>query len=163
MAHGMNRLFYGILSPILDIVRGSELNTEQLKLVRDSLILVRPVADRVAESFYAHLFEVTPHLRKLFMGDMKRQGAMLMTSLELAIRGLHDMESILPSVQALGERHVSYGVKAEYYPLATAAFLWALEQNLGDHFTPALKDVWAEALDALVSAMMSAAREDPVI
>jgi hemoglobin-like flavoprotein len=80
------------------------MNTEQFKLVQDSLIQVRPIADQVAESFYAHLFEVSPHLRKLFMGDMKRQGAMLMTSLELALSGLDHMESILPAVQALGER-----------------------------------------------------------
>ena len=129
------------------------MDTDQFKLVRDSLIRLRPIADRVAESFYARLFEVSPYLRKLFMGNMKRQGTMLMTSLELAVSGLDDMESILPSVQALGERHASYGVKAEYYPLATDAFLWALEHHLGDEFTPTLKGAWANALDALVEAM----------
>ncbi|MCI0553605.1 MAG: globin domain-containing protein, partial [Anaerolineae bacterium] len=109
---------------------------------------------QVAESFYTHLFEVSPHLQKLFMGDMKTQGTMLMTSLELAVSGLDNMQSILPSVQALGERHVSYGVKAEYYPLATDAFLWALEHHFEDEFTPALRDAWAEAFDALVRAMI---------
>jgi len=137
-------------------------NSEQFKLVRESLILVRPIADQVAESFYTHLFEVTPHLRKLFMGDMKRQGTMLMTSLELAVTGLDNMDGILPSIQALGERHVSYGVKAEYYPLATDAFLWALEHHLGDTFTPTLKGAWAEALDALVRAMISTTGDNPV-
>jgi hemoglobin-like flavoprotein len=132
------------------------MNTEQFKLVQDSLIQVRPIADQVAESFYARLFMISPHLRKLFMGDMKRQGTMLMTSLELAVSGLDNMESILPAVQALGERHVSYGVKAEYYPLATDAFLWALGYHLGDDFTPALRDAWAKAFDALVGAMLSA-------
>jgi len=132
------------------------MNTEQFKLVQDSLIQVRPIADQVAESFYARLFEISPHLRKLFMGDMKRQGAMLMTSLELAVSGLDNMESILPAVQALGERHVSYGVKAEYYPLATDAFLWSLGHHLGDDFTPALREAWAKAFDALVEAMISA-------
>ena len=135
------------------------MNDEQFKLVQKSLIRVRPIADQVAESFYQHLFEVGPHLRKLFMGNMERQGAMLMTSLELAVNGLDNMESILPSVWALGERHASYGVKPEYYPLATDSFLWALEHHLGDTFTPALKDAWAEALNALVRAMSSATRD----
>jgi len=135
---------------------------EQFKLVQDSLIHVRPIADQVAESFYARLFEVNPHLRKLFIGDMKRQGAMLMTSLELAVSGLDHMESILSSVQALGERHESYGVKAEYYPLATEAFLWALGHHLGDEFTPELRNAWAEAFDALVRAMISAGGGHPV-
>ncbi len=135
------------------------MNAEQFKLVQNSLFRVRPIADQVAKSFYTHLFEVSPHLRKLFMGDMKRQGSMLMTSLELAVSGLDNMESILPSVQALGERHVSYGVKPEYYPLAKDSFLWALEYHLGDTFTPALRDAWAEALDALVGVMMNTTRD----
>ena len=138
------------------------MNQEQFKLVQKSLIQVRPIADQVAESFYKHLFDVSPHLRKLFMGNMKRQGAMLMTSLELAVSGLGNMESILPSVQALGERHASYGVKPEYYPLAKDSFLWALEHHLGDSFTPALRVAWAEAFNALIGAMISAAGGAPI-
>ena len=99
----------------------NKLKFEQLALIRQSLIHIHPIADQIAKSFYAHLFEVTPHLQRLFTGDMHRQGAMLMTSLELAVSNLDDPENILPAIQALGERHASYGVKAEYYPLAREA------------------------------------------
>jgi hemoglobin-like flavoprotein len=81
------------------------MHAEQLKLVLDSLASVQPIADPIAKSFYAHLFEVAPSAKKLFTGDMDRQGAMLMTSLSLAVSGLSSMEDVLPSVQALGERH----------------------------------------------------------
>src|ERR1044071_513483 len=113
-----------------------KMNTEQMQLVRTSLVHVRPMADKIAESFYSHLFEIAPHLQKLFTGNMKTQGAMLMTSLELAVTSLDDMKSILPAVQALGERHISYGVKKEYYRYAKESFLWALEQHLEDGLTP---------------------------
>ena len=132
------------------------MNVEQVELIRNSLIHVHPIADKIAESFYARLFELNPHLRKLFTGDMNRQGTMLMTSLELAVSSLDDPESILPSVRALGERHVSYGVRAEYYQLAKEAYLWALEKHLGDEFTPELKDAWAAAFGALVETMIKA-------
>jgi hemoglobin-like flavoprotein len=133
------------------------MNVEQVQLVRDSLVAVRPLADRIAESFYAHMFEIAPHLRKLFTGNMKTQGTMLMTSLELAVSSLDDMESILPSVQALGERHVSYGVKKEYYPYAKESFLWALEKHLKEEFTPPLKKAWAEAFETLIEVMSNMA------
>ena len=129
------------------------MNVEQVQLVRDSLVDVRPLADRIAESFYAHMFEIAPYLRKLFTGNMKTQGTMLMTSLELAVSSLDDMESILPSVQALGERHVSYGVKKEYYPYAKESFLWALEKHLKEEFTPPLKKAWSEAFETLIEVM----------
>jgi len=133
------------------------MNVEQVQLVRDSLVDVRPLADRIAESFYAHMFEIAPYLRKLFTGNMKTQGTMLMTSLELAVSSLDDMESILPSVQALGERHVSYGVKKEYYPYAKESFLWALEKHLKEEFTPPLKKAWSEAFETLIEVMSNMA------
>ena len=133
------------------------MNVEQVQLVRDSLVDVRPLADRIAESFYAHMFEIAPHLRKLFTGNMKTQGTMLMTSLELAVSSLDDMEGILPSVRALGERHVSYGVRKEYYPYAKESFLWALEKHLQGEFTPPLKNAWSEAFDTLIEVMSNAA------
>ena len=133
-------------------------NIEQAELIRHSLIQIHPIADQIAKSFYAHLFEVTPHLRKLFTGDMNRQGTMLMTSLELAVNSLGNPESILSAVEALGERHVSYGVKAEYYPLAKEAYLWSLEKHLGDGFTPAVRDAWTVAFEALIQTMSNAAK-----
>jgi hemoglobin-like flavoprotein len=133
------------------------MNREQVQLVRDSLVHVRPMADQIAESFYSHMFEIAPHLRKLFTGNMKTQGTMLMTSLELAVSSLDDMKIILPSVQALGERHISYGVKKEYYPYAKESFLWALEKHLNDEFTPVLKSAWSEAFDTLIEVMSNAA------
>jgi hemoglobin-like flavoprotein len=132
------------------------MNIEHVELIRTSLIQVHPIADQIAESFYARLFEINPHLRKLFTGDMRRQGTMLMTSLELAVSSLDDPESIRPAVKALGERHASYGVKVEYYGLAKQAYLWALEHHLRNAFTPALKDAWGAAFDALVEIMISA-------
>ena len=130
------------------------MNAEQVERIRQSLIDVHPIADQIARSFYAHLFEGTPHLRKLFTGDMNRQGVMLMSSLQLAVSNLDDPASILPAIQALGERHLSYGVKAEYYALAREAYLWALEKHLGEKYTPELKEAWEEAFDALTEAMV---------
>jgi len=130
------------------------MKAEQLKLVLDSLILVQPLADGIAKSFYMHLFEIAPSAKKLFTGNMDRQGTMLMTSLSLAVSGLSDMESILPSVQSLGERHFSYGVKPEHFQPALESFIWALEQHLGDQFTPALKDAWTMAFRSLTDAML---------
>ena len=135
------------------------MNSEQLQLVQDSLLLVQPLARQVARSFYLHLFEIAPQTKKLFTGDMERQEAMLMTSLSLAMNGLSDMEYILPSVQALGDRHFTYGVKPEHYQPAIESFLWALEHHLAEQFTPALREAWTEAFQALVEVMLKAYEE----
>jgi len=132
------------------------MKAEQLQLVLESLTLVQPLADAIAKSFYLHLFELVPQAQKLFTGNMDRQGSMLMTSLSLAVTGLSDMDAILPAVQALGERHYSYGVKPEYFQAGSESFIWALEQHLGDRFTPELKTAWVDAFKSLIDAMLSA-------
>ena len=129
------------------------MKVEELRLVVDSLALIQPLSDRIAESFYEHLFEIAPHTRRLFTGDMERQGAMLMTSLSLAVNGLSNMDETQPAIQALGERHYSYGVKLEHYAPAVESFLWALEHHLAENFTPALKDAWRAAFQALTEEM----------
>jgi hemoglobin-like flavoprotein len=133
------------------------MNRDKVELIRDSLIRVRPLADKIAESFYSHMFEIAPQLRKLFTGNMRTQGAMLMTSLELAVSSMDDIQSILPSIQALGQRHLSYGVKKEYYLYAKESFLWALQKHLEQGFTPELKTAWDQAFDTLIKEMMDAA------
>jgi len=131
------------------------MKAEQLKLVLDSLAVIQPIADQIAKSFYEHLFEIAPQTKKLFTADMNQQGTMLMTSLSLAVSGLSDMENTLPSVQALGERHYSYGVKPEYYQAAVESFIWSLEHHLRDRFTSELKEAWTIAFQSLADAMLS--------
>jgi hemoglobin-like flavoprotein len=38
------------------------MNAEQVELIRNSLIHVHSIADQIAESFYAHLFDKNPYL-----------------------------------------------------------------------------------------------------
>ena len=83
------------------------MNEQQIELVQASFELVRPIADQASETFYARLFEIAPHLKPMFRGDMRKQGAMLMSTLGLAVGSLNKLETILPAVRSLGKRHVS--------------------------------------------------------
>src|ERR1044071_2408565 len=41
------------------------------------------------------------------------------------------LEGLVPAVQALGRRHVAYGVTERHYETVGAALLWTLEKGLG--------------------------------
>jgi nitric oxide dioxygenase len=87
---------------------------------------------------------------------MERQGAMFMTTLSLAVNGLSSIDDIRPAVQALGDRHFTYGVKPGDFQPFGRSFIWALEHHLGDKFSPELKSAWTEAFDTLSAAMLAA-------
>ena len=132
---------------------------EQKKLVQQSFAKVLPIKEQAAELFYGRLFELDPSLRPMFKGDMKRQGAMLMSVLAMAVNGLDRLHAIVPAVEALGRRHVGYGVRDEHYETVGAALLWTLEKGLGTAFTPETRAAWAACYGLLAGVMKDAAAE----
>jgi hemoglobin-like flavoprotein len=130
---------------------------DQISLVQTSLEKVLPIADDAAALFYGKLFELDPEAQSLFKGDMEEQGRKLMAMIRTAVNGLSDLDAIVPAVQALGERHVGYGVKDADYDTVGTALIWTLGQGLGDAFTEEVKDAWLEAYTLLATTMKDAA------
>ena len=135
---------------------------QQIKLVQTSFTKVAPIANTAADLFYGRLFEIAPRVRAMFPADLSQQKKKLMTMLGAAVGGLSHLDTLVPAVQALGRRHVAYGVTAAHYTPVGAALLWTLEQGLGEAFTPEVKDAWATAYIVLSTAMIQAANERPM-
>jgi hemoglobin-like flavoprotein len=137
------------------------MNSQQIALVQESFRKVLPISETAAIIFYARLFELDPSLRKLFTGDMKRQGMMLMSMIASAVRGLSDANALIPVLTGLGRRHSGYGVVDAHYTTVAEALLWTLEQGLGDEFTPETREAWVAAYTMMATVMQQGAREVP--
>jgi hemoglobin-like flavoprotein len=129
----------------------------QILAVKESFAMVEPIADEAGAMFYARLFELNPGLRPLFKGDIAEQSRKLMQVLTAAVNALDRIETIVPAVEALGARHVGYGVEDAHYDTVAAALLWTLERGLGDHFAPSVRDAWIAAYTLLAQTMKAAA------
>lgn len=129
---------------------------EQIELVRESWDKVRPISEQAADLFYTRLFELDPELKPLFKGDMQAQGAKLMTMIHTAVRSLTQLDALVPAVEALGRRHVGYGVREEHYATVGAALLWTLDQGLGEAFTAEVEAAWTETYTLLATTMKNA-------
>jgi hemoglobin-like flavoprotein len=130
---------------------------EKIDLVQSTFRKVVPISDSAAELFYARLFELDPSLKPLFKGDMKVQGKKLMQMIGTAVASLKDLPTLVPIVEALGRKHVGYGVKPEYYDTVGAALIWTLGKGLGDAFTEEAKAAWIETYTTLATVMKTAA------
>jgi hemoglobin-like flavoprotein len=130
---------------------------EEVSLVQESWKKVVPIKDAAAELFYGKLFELDPNLRGLFKGDMNEQGRKLMAMIGAAINGLTRLDELVPTVQNLGRRHATYGVKAGDYNTVANALLWTLEKGLGPAFTPPIRTAWVKAYGVLAETMQAAA------
>ena len=132
------------------------MNSHQIALVQSTFKTIEPIAQVTGELMYQRLFELDPSIKPLFKGDIKQQALMLMTAIGLAVKGLDRPDSIEAAVKALGNRHRGYGVSPNDYPKFGAALLWALEQSMGDAFTPDVKDAWVEAFGMLAKQVRAA-------
>ena len=132
---------------------------KQVELVQTTWEKCVPIADQAAALFYGKLFELDPNLKPLFTTDIKEQGKKLMQMITAAVRGLSDLNRLVPVVEDLGRRHVGYGVKDEHYTTVGTALLWTLEKGLGGDFTPEVKEAWTTTYTILADTMKAAAKQ----
>jgi hemoglobin-like flavoprotein len=114
---------------------------DQVKLVQESFAKVAPISETAAVIFY----------------DMTEQRTKLMAMLAAVVNGLGNLASFLPAASALAKRHVSYGAKAEHYPVVGGTLLYTLEKGLGEAWTAELADAWTVAYGTLSGYMISEA------
>jgi hemoglobin-like flavoprotein len=139
----------------------STMTPDQVKLVQQSFAKVAPISETAAMLFYDRLFEVAPKVKAMFPADMTEQRRKLMATLAAVVNGLGNLESVLSAASALAKRHVSYGARAEHYPVVGAALLWTLEKGLEDGWTPEVAEAWTAAYGTLSGFMISEAYGQP--
>ena len=125
----------------------------QITLVQTSFAKVEPIAEQAADIFYTKLFEYDPKLKPLFKSDIKAQGRKLMATLKVATAGLNDLDTLVPVLHQLAERHVNYGVKAADFTPVGNALLYALEQGLGNQFTTEVRQAWVDVFRLIATTM----------
>jgi nitric oxide dioxygenase len=133
---------------------GKAISPELVALVQESFQLLLPVADAAGVMLYERIFALAPATRVLFAGDIRPHAARLMAAVGAAVDGLDDFQAVAPFLVRLGARHMRYGVCPQHFEVAGSALLWTLRQNLGESFTPQVRDAWVVAWDVIAAALL---------
>jgi hemoglobin-like flavoprotein len=129
------------------------MNTKQIQLLRLSYSRIAPQAAIAALVFYRNLFTKDPTLRPLFHSSIEVQSRKLMEALTYTIATLEDPKALVPVLEAMGRRHVGYGVRDEHYDTVIEAMMLMLEQTLAEDFKAETRDVWKTALTFVADTM----------
>jgi hemoglobin-like flavoprotein len=133
------------------------LDVETLETTFD---LVAPRGDELMDIFYARLFEAAPSVKPLFAGtDLKCQKGMLLGALVLLRKSLRDIDAIVPTLRALGARHVAYGAEPTHYTVVGDVLIASLAEIAGDVWRPEHELAWAAAFAVIADTMLSGARD----
>lgn len=132
------------------------LTREQISIIQMTFAQIGD-ADALATLFYNQLFQMDPSVKALFNGDMTQQRMKLVQTLAVVVHGLNNLDTIIPAIQNLGQRHVVYGVTVEHWQLVGDALLWALAEHFGDAFTDDVRNAWADAYGFIARTAIEAA------
>ena len=125
------------------------------KLVRESWALIMGLEVEVSAAFYERFFALAPERAALFANvDMIAQRLKFAEMITDIVRYAERPDGLYPDLRALADRHVDYQVAASDYTVAGEALLFALGRVMGERFTPAVREAWAEAYAGTAQVML---------
>ena len=137
------------------------LNARTVRLLRASFALIEPKTAIAGLVFYRQLFTLDPSLKGLFNTSIELQGRKLMEALSYTVTTLEKPGMLVPMLESLGRRHVTYGVRDEHYETVIKAPLQTLELVLGDGFNPQTHRAWNQAFKFVAATMKRGASAVP--
>jgi hemoglobin-like flavoprotein len=135
-------------------------NAEDLHITRRDIALLRQSFERIEPQaaiaslvFYRNLFTAAPELRPMFQSSIELQGRKFMEALHYTVTTIEYPSMLVPVLEALGRRHVSYGTRDEHYGIVVKVLLQTLKEILAGRFTPATRKAWKVALEFVAEVM----------
>jgi len=126
-----------------------------IDLIEASFEQIKPSAIAFSDCFYRHLFQNNPALKPMFAEvSPELQQKKLVASLALIVENLHNPSSLGQALQGLGAYHVTKGTEKDHYPQVGEALLQALQEYLGDNWTPSVAQAWLEAYQLIATTML---------
>ncbi|MEI8026891.1 MAG: globin domain-containing protein [Pseudomonadota bacterium] len=130
-----------------------------IKVIRSSFDLVKPMAPIVADRFYEILFQDYPEAKVFFSKiDMPKQKNALIASLVTAINNLDNPDQLTRFLLNLGESHGRYGVEDQHYQWVGQSLMKSLKQCLSEAWTQDVEYQWAEVYGIMAEAMKAGAK-----
>jgi hemoglobin-like flavoprotein len=129
------------------------LTDRKVRLLRESFALIEPHAGIAGLVFYRNLFNLDPSLRPLFKASIELQAHKLMEALSYTIATLENPRALVPVLEAMGRRHVTYGTRDEHYDTVIQALLLTLAETLTIGFSAEVRTAWNEALTFVADTM----------
>ncbi len=135
----------------------------QHDLVRESFYIIkeRNQLDEFIETFYQNLLSNNPTLSRLFkekkMDDLVKK---MRIALRMMVHNWVNLNKLELMIKPLGCRHVTYGVKSEYYSVFGETLVSTLKDYLKDDWSPEIEKAWFDTYNQIVSLMLQGVNEE---
>jgi len=131
----------------------------------DSLKAVPNYEERAGELIFRRIFEIEPTAKGLFQfkevdnyfnhPQYLALAKIMVDMIDMTMGFLGpDLEPLADDLQALGKRHIKYGVPSEFFPIMERAVVYALDELLHEKFTKEDRHSWELIFHFIISHMV---------
>lgn len=135
------------------------MNPEQIRLVQTSFRQLAPDAPQLADLLFARWFQLDPAARRLFRTDLPTHKTRWTAVVAGLIHNLDPAGEWQRAAVELGERHRHYDAQPSHFDSLGVAFIWTLENGIGEQLTFEVLNAWVAFYRELSAAMQAAAPE----
>lgn len=135
------------------------LSPASIQRIEKSFEAIKPSADQLADTFYQTLFATAPSVKAMFPKDLSAQKKKLMGAVALAVSSLRSLDKLVPALEEMGARHVTYGARDEMYPIVEDAMLKSMAKVGGAAWSPEVAKDWKAALELISATMIEGAHK----
>ena len=138
------------------------LDQKTIEIVKSTVPALKEHGVEITKTFYKNIFANNPEVKPLFNMDRQVSGeqpkALAMVVLAAA-QNIDNLESLLPAVRKIGEKHCDAKIKEEHYPIVGANLLGAIKEVLGDVATDEVIDAWGKAYEVIAKIFIDIEKE----
>jgi nitric oxide dioxygenase len=138
------------------------LQKETIRLIQESVPLLREYGHKITANFYKRMFNEHPELLNIFNHANQRKGHQqqaLANAVYAAAANITQLEQILPTVKHIAHKHRSIGVLPEHYPIVGQNLLLAMRDVLQDKLTEPMLNAWQETYGVIADLFIQMEEE----
>ncbi|EIT84561.1 bifunctional nitric oxide dioxygenase/dihydropteridine reductase 2 [Fictibacillus macauensis ZFHKF-1] len=130
------------------------LTQETMKVIKATAPVLQEHGVAITTVFYEELFREHPELRNVFNQSNQAQGRQQVALAQILYQAalhIEQLETLLPAVRQVGEKHRSLGVVPEHYPIVGKHLLLAMKAVLKEAATDEILEAWETAYEVIAS------------
>ncbi len=138
------------------------LSQQTINIIKSTVPVLEVHGTAITTTFYKNLFEAHPELFNIFNHTNQKKGRQqtaLANTVLAAAKYIDQLETIVPVVKQIAQKHRSLGIKPEHYPIVGEHLLIAIKEVLGDAATEEIIHAWADAYGVIAQVFIDIEKE----
>lgn len=128
--------------------------TLPIATLEESFDIIAPKIPEIVDRMYSRLFELAPRVVPIFAG---RDASKQLRTVHVLRDSFDDLSALTPELEALGERHATWGVQQHDYAIMGTILLEAMAASVDPHWRSEYTTAWAALFQTVEDIMLRGA------